>query len=97
HVRTGILAKLLDKDKDDLVSWYETYEDQYVESKQCWKRKKGYSIKPESLNLVEYKNILLNKLTDTLEITGLNMDDLRLKLSHATTISTNKFGGRSYD
>jgi hypothetical protein len=34
HVRTGILAKLLDKDKGDLVYWYETYEDIYVESKQ---------------------------------------------------------------
>ena len=24
HVRTGVLAKLLDKDKGDLVYWYET-------------------------------------------------------------------------
>ena len=30
----------------------------YVESKHCWKRKKGYSIKPENLNLDEYKKIL---------------------------------------
>jgi hypothetical protein len=41
HVRTGILTKLLDKDKGNLVYWYETYEDIYVESKSCWKRKKG--------------------------------------------------------
>ena len=41
HVRTGILAKLLDKDKGDLVYWYETCEDIYVESKQCWKKKKA--------------------------------------------------------
>ena len=97
HVRTGILAKLLDKDKGDLVYWYETYEDIYVESKQCWKKKKRYSVKPENLNLDEYKNLLLKKLTDSLEITGFNMDDLRLQLSHTTTISVNKFGGRSYD
>jgi hypothetical protein len=40
---------------------------------------------------------LLKKLTDSLEITGFNMDDLRLQLSHTTTISVNKFAGRSYD
>lgn len=55
---------------------------------------RGYSIKPENLNLDEYKNLLLNKLTDSL---GFNMDDLRLQLSHTTTISVNKFGDRSYD
>jgi hypothetical protein len=54
--------------KGDLVYWYETYEYGYVGSKQYWKRKKGYSIK---LNLDEYKNLLLNKLKDSLEITGL--------------------------
>jgi DNA polymerase, archaea type len=97
HVRTGILAKLLDKDKGDLVHWYETYENIYVESKQCWKKKKSYSVKPDNLNLDEYKNLLLKKLADSLEITGFNMDDLRLQLSHTTIISVNKSGGRSYD
>ena len=81
-------------EKGDLVYWYETYEYGYVGSKQYWKRKKGYSIK---LNLDEYKNLLLNNLKDSLEITGFNMDDLRLQLSHTTTISVDKFGGRSYD
>jgi hypothetical protein len=81
----------------DLVYWYETSEYGYVGSKQYWKRKKGYSIKRENLNLDEYNNLLLNKLKDSLEITGFNMDDLRLQLSHTTTISVNKFGGRSYD
>ena len=61
------------------------------------KRKKSYSVKPDNLNLDEYKNLLLKKLTDSLEITGFNMDDLRLQLSYTTTISVNKFGGRSYD
>ena len=97
HVRTGILAKLLDKDKGDLVYWYETFTEVYVKSKQRWKKKKSYSVKPDNLNLDEYKNLLLKKLTDSLEITDFNMDDLRLQLSHTTTISVNKFGGRSYD
>jgi DNA polymerase, archaea type len=73
HVRTGILAKLLHKDKGDLVYWYETYEDIYVESKHCWKRKKRYSVKPENLNLAEYKSLLFNKLKDSLEITGFDV------------------------
>jgi hypothetical protein len=97
HVRTGILAKSLDKDKGDLVHWYETFTEVYVKSKRCWKRKKSYSVKPENLNLDEYKNLLLNKLIDSLEITGFNIDNLRLRLSYVTTISANKFGGRSYD
>ncbi len=87
HVRTGILAKLLDKDKGDLVYWYETYTLEYVKSKECWKRKKNYSIKPENLNLDEYKNLLLNKLKDSLEIAGFDTDELKLQVSHATTIS----------
>ena len=62
HVRTGILAKLLDKDKADLVYWYETCTLEHVKSKECLKRKKSYSVKPENLNLDEYKNLLLNKL-----------------------------------
>ena len=40
HIRTGILAKLLDKDKGDLVYWYEAHTLVYVKSKQCWGRKK---------------------------------------------------------
>jgi hypothetical protein len=87
HVRTGILAKSLDKDKGDLVHWYETYEEIYVESKRCWKRKKGYSIKPENLNLDEYKNLLLNKLKDSLEITGFNIPALERELFEANTNS----------
>ena len=79
------------------MHWYETFTEVYVKSKQCWKKKRGYSVKPEKLNLDKYKDLLFNKLTDSLEITGFNMDDLRLQLSHTTTISVNKFGGRSYD
>jgi hypothetical protein len=84
HPRIVELAKLLDKDKGDLVHWYETYEDEFIERKQRWKKKKSYSVKPENLNLDEYKNLLLNKLTDSLEIAGFKMDDLRTSaFSHA--------------
>ena len=45
--------------------------------------------KPEKINLEEYKNLLLKKLKDTLEIAGFNVIDLRLWKSrpqHTTTI-----------
>ena len=59
-VRAGVLAKLLGKDKGDSVYWYETFTEEYVKSKKCWKRKRrSYSIKPERINLEEYKNLLL--------------------------------------
>ena len=86
HIRTGILAKLLDKDKGNLVHWYETYEDMYVESKHYWKRKKGYSVKPENLNLDEYKNLLLKKLKDSLEITGFDIAVLKRELFEPSPI-----------
>ena len=81
HVRTGSLAKLLVKDKGDLVDRYETYTEEYDKRKQCWKRKKSYSVKPDSLNLDAYKNLLLNKLADSLEIAGFKMNDLMSHMS----------------
>jgi hypothetical protein len=84
HPRIAELAKLLEKDKADLVYWYETSTEVYVKSRQRWKKKKSYSVKSENPNLEEYKNLLLNKLKDTLEIAGFNIDDLRLRLAHAT-------------
>jgi DNA polymerase elongation subunit (family B) len=97
HVRTGTLANLLDKDKGDLVYWYETQTEEYDKGKHCWKRKRGYSVKPENLNLDKYKDLLLNKLTDSLEITGFNMNDLRKHLIHAKEIPINNFGGTRSD
>jgi hypothetical protein len=76
-VRAGVLAKLLGKDKGDLVYWYESFREEYVKSKKRWKRKRSYSVKPEKINLEEYKNLLLRKLKDTLDIAGFNMSDLR--------------------
>jgi hypothetical protein len=81
HPRIVELAKLLGKDKGDLVYWYKTYTEVYVKSKQCWKRKESYSVKPENLNLDEYKELLVNKLTDSLEIAGFNIDSLRRNIS----------------
>jgi hypothetical protein len=75
------------------VYWHETFTETYVKSKQSWKKKKDYSVRPENLNLDEYKKLLINKLTDSLEITGFNIDDLRLQLLQETTIAVNKFRG----
>jgi len=88
HARAAALAKLLYKDKGDLVYCYETFTEEYIASKKCWKRKKSYSVKPENLNLEEYKNHLLKKLKDTLEIAGFNMDDLKQQelSKHTATI-----------
>jgi hypothetical protein len=75
------------------VHWYETHEHEFVERKQCWKKKKSYFVKPENLNLDEYKDFLLNKLKDSLEIAGFNMDSLRKHRSYAKTLHIIKFGG----
>lgn len=92
HVRTGVLAKLLGKDKGDLVYWYETFTEEYNKSQQCCRRKEDYSVKPENINLDKYKNLLLDRLKDTLKITGFNIDDLRLHLSHETTTIISRNG-----
>jgi hypothetical protein len=61
-VRAGFLAKILGKDKGDLVYWYDTSTEECVESKKCWKTKRSYSVKPAKINLEGYKNLLLKKL-----------------------------------
>ncbi len=70
HVRTGVLAKLLDKDKGDLVYWYETIPT--IEN-----NRKSFSIIPKNLNLEKYKLLLFRKLSDTLEMAGFNILDLK--------------------
>ena len=85
HTRQRRLAQLLDKDKGDLVHWYETHEDVYVESKRCRKGGKTYSVKPENLNLYGYKKLLLRKLKDSLEITGFNTAALEQELLEPNT------------
>jgi DNA polymerase, archaea type len=79
-VLSGRLAQMLNKGKGDLVHFYVTYENVYVQSKRCWRKKKTNSIKPENLNLDEYKKLLFAKLKDSLEITGFDMVALEQKL-----------------
>ena len=50
------------------------------------KRKKAILLN-QNLNLNVYKNLLLNKLKDSLEITDFDMDGLKLNLSYAATTS----------
>jgi hypothetical protein len=64
-----------------------TDEKVYVKSTRCWKRGKGYSVKPENPNLDEYKILLLNKLKDSLEITGFNTAALQQELLDRNMIS----------
>jgi hypothetical protein len=94
-VRAGVLAKLLRKDKGDLVYWYETYTEGSVESKKCWKSKRSYSVKPAKINLEGYKNLLLKKLKDTLEIIGFNVNDLRQEKLPAAIITYDNNNPRS--
>jgi DNA polymerase, archaea type len=81
--RTRRLAELLGKDKGDMVHWYETYKDVYVDKKgkRYWKREKTYSTRPENLSLDEYKKLLLKKLKDSLEITGFDVKSLEQELA----------------
>lgn len=85
--RTFKLAKLLGKDKGDLVYWYDTYEEVYVGKGK--KKIKSYSIEsePENLNLDSYKELLLKKLKDSLEITGFNMATLKQELIKVQLVS----------
>jgi hypothetical protein len=50
-------------------------------------KERDYSIKPENLNLDEYKNPLLNKLKDSLEIAGFDVAVLERGLFEHNTIS----------
>jgi hypothetical protein len=79
HVRTGILAKLLDKDKGNLVYWYETLPT-------TGNDRKSFSIIPNNLNLEKYKLLLLKKLSDTLEIAGFNILHLKSQLLQKVSV-----------
>jgi DNA polymerase, archaea type len=68
NVRVATLAEILNKSKGDLVHYYETYD------------VGGYSVKPENLNLQEYKMFLLGKLEDSLTITGFDIIALKHEL-----------------
>jgi len=77
--RMRVLAKMLGAQKGDTVCWYETLPKLHHE-----KSNRTYSIKPDNLNLEKYRRLLLNKLSDMLEITGFNMEGLRSQLLNHT-------------
>jgi hypothetical protein len=70
-VRAGVIARILDKDKGDLIYYYEVIKDPIY-------AQKGYLINLENMNL-KIQVIIATKSTDTLEITGFDMTDIRLK------------------
>jgi DNA polymerase, archaea type len=76
NVRTGVLAKLLDKDKGEEVFWYEIIDED--------KSTNGtFTIETptsEMININKYKSYLINKLSDTLEVAGFNVPGLRSAL-----------------
>ena len=74
YVRTGMIARLLGKDKGDIIHWYETVK---VKVNKNGKQKivKGYSIIPDNLNIEYYKKVLTMKLRDTLDITGICLSE----------------------
>ncbi|MPZ06840.1 MAG: hypothetical protein GEU26_10590 [Nitrososphaeraceae archaeon] len=79
-VRTGILANLLEKDKGEEVFWFEVIQKDNTTNK-------AFSIKTPTqheLNLRAYKCLLLDKLYDTLEITGIDLIGIRLELLQNT-------------
>ncbi len=79
-VRTGVLGRLLGKDKGEEVYWYETvYKDKNTNGDFS-------TIVPtaENLNILQYKRLLSDKLKDTLEITGLNSTQNWFKIQNKT-------------
>jgi DNA polymerase elongation subunit (family B) len=71
HVRTGVIARLLQKDRGDIVHWYETIKEIKTTKNGKQRIAKGYSITPDNLNLACYKKYLTSKLKDTIEIAGI--------------------------
>jgi len=81
EVRTGKLGRLLGKDKDEEVHWYETTcTDEQTKGNYSFLVPRDL----KNLNLAEYKRLLLNKLEDTLEITNINFKQLELELVQQT-------------
>lgn len=75
YVRAGSVARLLNKDKGDIIHWYETIKEVKITKKSHKKRVvRGFSVIPDNLNVEQYKKILLSKLRDTLEISGINLN-----------------------
>jgi hypothetical protein len=70
HVRTGMIAKLLAKDKGEIIHWYETVKEIKINRNGKRRIVKDYSITPENVNIDLYKSFLMSKLKDTLNLAG---------------------------
>ena len=73
-VSTGILGRLLEKDKGEEIYWFETL------CKDTDTNGNFSTIIPnlENINILYYKILFLDKLKDTLEIIGLNLSNTKL-------------------
>jgi DNA polymerase elongation subunit (family B) len=79
--RTGLLGRLLERDKGEEVWWYEIIG---IDAE----TKDGFSTsvpKPETVNIKKYKKLLFEKLKDTLEITGFKVEKIRLQMIDGIT------------
>jgi DNA polymerase elongation subunit (family B) len=87
HIRAGAIARLLGKDKGDIIHWYETIKEIKINKKSGKQRiLSGYSIIPDNLNVERYKMILMSKLKDTFEIVGIELSNWRceIRIENAT-------------
>jgi DNA polymerase, archaea type len=76
HVRIGVIAKLLEKDRGDIIHWYETVREVKIDKKNNQRIVKGFSVESNNLNVKQYKKILISKLRDTLDLIGIDMANL---------------------
>jgi hypothetical protein len=71
---------LLGKDNGEEVYWFETNNI----DKDTGNNYSVISTKSENLNLQQYKKMLLDKLTDTLEIASFDVNDIKLEMLKKT-------------
>jgi DNA polymerase, archaea type len=76
HVRTGAIARSLEKDRGETIHWYEIVKEVKSSKNSKLRIIKGYSIKPDDLNIECYKESLLSKLKDTLNVIGFSLSEL---------------------
>jgi len=76
YVRTGAIARLLEKDRGETIHWYETVKEVKTTKNGNQRIIKGYSVTPDNLNIEYYKEYLLSKLKDTLSLVGFSLWEL---------------------
>ncbi len=68
----------LQRDKGDIIHWYETVKEVKINKNGKQRIVKGYSITPDDVNIEFYKNLLISKLKDTLNLAGIQFIGNRL-------------------